>query len=110
MANSLEARVPFLDNELVELALRIPVHLQYDASSGKRILREAMRGLLPEEVVGRAKQGFSPPDQSWYRGPTMEYIKNVLLAPRATAAATSTRPGSSGCSPSTRPVARITGC
>jgi len=84
MANSLEARVPFLDNELVELALRIPVHLQYDASSGKRILREAMRGLLPEEVLARPKQGFSPPDQSWYRGPTMEYIKSVLLAPRAT--------------------------
>ena len=84
MANSLEARVPFLDNELVEIALRIPVHLQYDESSGKRILREAMRGLLPEEVLGRRKQGFSPPDQSWYRGPTMEYIKKVLLAPRTT--------------------------
>jgi asparagine synthase (glutamine-hydrolysing) len=85
MANSLEARVPFLDNELVDIALRIPVHLQYDASSGKRILREAMRDLLPEHVLGRAKQGFSPPDQSWYRGPTMEYIKGVLLSPRATA-------------------------
>ena len=84
MANSLEARVPFLDNELVELALRIPVRLQYDASSGKRILREAMKGLLPEAVLARPKQGFSPPDQSWYRGPTMEYIKNVLLAPRTT--------------------------
>jgi asparagine synthase (glutamine-hydrolysing) len=84
MANSLEARVPFLDNELVELALRIPVHLQYDASSGKRILREAMKGLLPDDVLARPKQGFSPPDQSWYRGPTMEYIKSVLLAPRTT--------------------------
>jgi asparagine synthase (glutamine-hydrolysing) len=82
MANSLEARVPFLDNELVELALRIPVHLQYDDTSGKRILRRAMNGLLPEEVLVRPKQGFSPPDQSWYRGPTMDYIKSVLLAPR----------------------------
>jgi len=82
MANSLEARVPFLDNELVELALRIPVRLQYDAESGKRILREAMRGLLPDEVLSRPKQGFSPPDESWYRGPTMEYIRTMLLAPR----------------------------
>lgn len=82
MANSLEARVPFLDNDLVELALRMPVRLQYDASSGKRVLREAMKGLLPPEVVGRAKQGFSPPDESWYRGATMEYIKGLLLDPR----------------------------
>ena len=84
MANSLEARVPFLDNELVEIALRIPARLQYDASSGKRILREAMQGLLPQEVLGKAKQGFSPPDESWYRGPTMEYIQGMLLDPRTT--------------------------
>jgi len=84
MANSLEARVPFLDNELVELAMRIPVRLQYDASSGKRILREAMQGLLPQDLLSKPKQGFSPPDQSWYRGPTMEYIRELLLAPRTT--------------------------
>lgn len=84
MANSLEARVPFLDNELVELALRIPVQLQYDASTGKRVLREALKGLLPEEVLIRPKQGFSPPDQSWYRGPTMDYIRSMLLAPPTT--------------------------
>ena len=81
MANSLEARVPFLDNELVELALRIPVRLQYDAESGKRILRQAMQGLLPDDVLSRPKQGFSPPDESWYRGPTMEYTPHD--APRA---------------------------
>jgi asparagine synthase (glutamine-hydrolysing) len=85
MANSLEARVPFLDNELVEIALRIPVRLQYGAASGKQILREAMQDLLPQEVLAKAKQGFSPPDQSWYRGPTMEYIKGLLLDPRTTA-------------------------
>jgi len=82
MANSLEARVPFLDNELVELALRIPVRLQYDGDSGKRILRQAMQGLLPDDVLSRPKQGFSPPDESWYRGPTMEYLRTMLLAPR----------------------------
>ena len=47
MANSLEARVPFLDNDLVDLALRIPIQLQYDATAGKLILREAMREFLP---------------------------------------------------------------
>ena len=83
MANSLETRVPFLDNDLVDLALRIPVHLQYDDSSGKRILREAMREFLPDYVLSRPKQGFSPPDQSWYRGPTMDYIKKIILSPRA---------------------------
>jgi asparagine synthase (glutamine-hydrolysing) len=84
MANSLEARVPFLDNELVDLATKIPVRLQYGSSRGKRILREAMRELLPDDVRERAKQGFSPPDESWYRGPTMDYIKDLLLAPRTT--------------------------
>jgi asparagine synthase (glutamine-hydrolysing) len=83
MANSLEARVPFLDNDLVDLALRIPIHLQYDATTGKRILREAVREFLPGDVVKRPKQGFSPPDQSWYRGPTMDYIKEIVLSPRA---------------------------
>jgi asparagine synthase (glutamine-hydrolysing) len=82
MANSLEARVPFLDNEIVEIARRIPTTLQYEGSSGKRILREAMRGLLPDEVLEKPKQGFSPPDESWYRGPTMDYIKDMLLDPR----------------------------
>ncbi len=82
MANSLEARVPFLDNELIELARRIPARLQYDEESGKRILREAMRGLLPDGVLEKPKQGFSPPDESWYRGPTMDYIQETLLDPR----------------------------
>jgi asparagine synthase (glutamine-hydrolysing) len=84
MANSLEARVPFLDNELVEIALKIPTRLQYADSSGKLILREAMQGLLPDATLAKAKQGFSPPDQSWYRGPTMEYIQELLLDPRTT--------------------------
>ena len=41
-----------------------------------------MQGLLPDDVLSRPKQGFSPPDESWYRGPTMEYIRTMLLAPR----------------------------
>ena len=79
MAHSLEVRVPFLDNELVEIARRIPSHLKHANGGGKRILRKAMTGLLPPEIVEKRKQGFSPPDESWYRGPTMDQIRELLL-------------------------------
>jgi asparagine synthase (glutamine-hydrolysing) len=79
MAHGLEARVPFLDNELVDVARRIPGHLKHRDEGGKRLLRRAMQGLLPEELIKKPKQGFSPPDRSWYRGPTMVYIREILL-------------------------------
>jgi asparagine synthase (glutamine-hydrolysing) len=79
MAHSLEVRVPFLDNELVEIARRIPSRLKHANGDGKRILRRAMAGLLPPEIVDKRKQGFSPPDESWYRGPTMDQIRELLL-------------------------------
>jgi asparagine synthase (glutamine-hydrolysing) len=83
MAHSLEARVPFLDNELVDLAVRIPSRLKHADAGGKRLLRQAMKGLLSDEIIEKRKQGFSPPDQSWYRGPTMDYIREILLDPRS---------------------------
>jgi asparagine synthase (glutamine-hydrolysing) len=49
---------------------------------GKYIFRQAMRGIVPDEILDRKKQGFSPPDQSWYRGPTMNYIHEILLDER----------------------------
>jgi asparagine synthase (glutamine-hydrolysing) len=82
MAHSLEVRVPFLDNELVDVARRIPSRLKHANGGGKRILRRAMAGLLPAEIVDKRKQGFSPPDESWYRGPTMDQIRALLLDPR----------------------------
>jgi asparagine synthase (glutamine-hydrolysing) len=82
MAHSLEARVPFLDNELVDIARRIPSRLKHSDAGGKRLLRRAMEGLLPPELLAKKKQGFSPPDQSWYRGPTMDYIRMMLLDSR----------------------------
>ena len=84
MAHSLESRVPFLDNELVEVARRIPSRLKHSNGGGKRILRRAMHGLLPDEIIEKPKQGFSPPDESWYRGPTMEQIRSLLLDRRTT--------------------------
>jgi asparagine synthase (glutamine-hydrolysing) len=105
MAHSLEARVPFSDNDLVSFALKIPHEYKLPSvngilpveenvvgaktrffshsSSGKYIFRQAMRGIVPDEILDRKKQGFSPPDQSWYRGPTMGYIREVLLDERA---------------------------
>jgi asparagine synthase (glutamine-hydrolysing) len=84
MAHSLEARVPFLDNELVEIARRVPSHLKRGVE-GKAIVREAMRGLLPDDVLAKRKQGFSPPDDSWYRGHSMERIRELLLDERTIA-------------------------
>ena len=83
MAHSLEARVPFLDNGLAELAGRIPSSLLCGGGEGKPVLRAAAAGLLPDEIVRGKKQGFSPPDGSWYRGPTMDYIRTILLDDRS---------------------------
>jgi asparagine synthase (glutamine-hydrolysing) len=83
MAQSLEVRVPFLDNALADLASRIPSELLCSGTEGKPVLRAAASDLLPQDVVRARKQGFSPPDQSWYRGPTMDYIKAILLDDRS---------------------------
>jgi asparagine synthase (glutamine-hydrolysing) len=83
MAHSLEARVPFLDNDLVDIARRMPSHLKHADGDGKRILRKAMTPLLPAPIVEKKKQGFSPPDESWYRGETMSYISTMLRSSRA---------------------------
>ncbi len=101
MAHGLEERFPFLDNELVNFAQKIPVKYKlgnlenmkkidennfgkkqavyngYD--DGKNVLRKAMKDILPERIVNRKKQGFSAPDESWYRGENAEYVKNLLL-------------------------------
>jgi asparagine synthase (glutamine-hydrolysing) len=101
MAHGLETRVPFLDNGLAELAWSIPPSLKVDtavlnanshrphmeSAEGKLILRRAMEAFLPAEYTSRKKQGFSPPDENWYRGPSMDYIKEILLDER-----TRTRP------------------
>ena len=100
MAHSLEARVPFLDNELVELAGRIPSQLQCTRTArASAVLRAAMRGLLPDgDRARKRKQGFSPPDESWYRGPTMDYIRAMLLDRRSLdRAAASSRLRCGGC-------------
>lgn len=102
MANSLEERFPFLDNDLVDFAMRLPVILKiknlestaridenetsrnqkylmrYD--DGKNVLREAMHSFLPPRITARKKQGFSAPDETWFRGENFEYVRETLLS------------------------------
>lgn len=82
MAHSIEARVPFLDNDLVDFTLGIPSGLKFKDGESKYILKKAMRGLLPEGTLVRRKQGFTPPDATWYRVPLREEVEGLLLSPR----------------------------
>lgn len=81
--HGLECRYPFLDNDLVDYALQLPVNMKVNGNTGKLVLRDAMRGILPAEILERTKQGFSAPDGSWYRGESMEYVCRVLLDKKA---------------------------
>jgi asparagine synthase (glutamine-hydrolysing) len=82
MAHSVEGRVPFLDNDLVEMATRIPAEFKARPDQSKIVLKQAMQGLLPEETLHRRKQGFTPPDQTWYVE-RMNYIRDLILGPQA---------------------------
>ncbi|MEK7142947.1 MAG: asparagine synthase (glutamine-hydrolyzing) [Patescibacteria group bacterium] len=84
-AFSLEERVPFLDQEMINLSLTIPAALKVQQETGKVILRKAMAKILPREIVNKKKQGFSPPDASWYRDESLPYIKSIILSKRASA-------------------------
>lgn len=105
MANGLEERFPFMDNDLVNFAQKIPVKhklgnltaelkrinendtaklkqtLSYrEFDDGKNVLRKAMSSFMPENILNRKKQGFSAPDESWYRGENAAYVKELLLS------------------------------
>ena len=67
MAPSLETRVPYLDNDVIDLALRIPSRLLFRGRERKRLLRRAYARDLPPEVLRRGKQGFSMPMKTWLR-------------------------------------------
>jgi asparagine synthase (glutamine-hydrolysing) len=79
MAVGLEARVPFLDHELVEFAATIPSKYKIKGFTKKYILKKAMRGLLPESVIKKPKHGFSVPTDPWFRGKLKEYVFEVLF-------------------------------
>lgn len=83
MAHSLEARVPFLDHELVEYSTVIPSRYKIRKFTGKYILRQAMRGLLPDEIVKRPKHGFLVPLGGWLKNELKEYAQELLLSPQS---------------------------
>jgi len=100
MANGLEERFPFLDNDLVDFAMKVPVRhklgnlkneidrldenierkkqVYREFDDGKNVLRKAMTELIPRQITERQKQGFSSPDESWYRGENAKYVKELL--------------------------------
>ena len=102
MAHGLECRVPFLDNDLVDFALRCPVHLKLQnlaevvrinenepgdkqslylrkTNDGKRILRDVMARYVPPAVARAEKQGFSAPDASWFKGESIDFVRRRLM-------------------------------
>jgi asparagine synthase (glutamine-hydrolysing) len=106
MAHSLETRVPFLDNDLVDFAMKLPtaeklgdleqaIRLDENDIAGKRTqyfnrhrdgklaLRKMMRNYVPADIADGEKQGFSGPDGSWFKGESIEYVRDTLHNPKA---------------------------
>lgn len=102
MAHSLETRVPFLDNDLVDFAMKVPARLKLGnltevlrlnenepgsktaryfekTRDGKLLLRKAMERHVPLAIAEREKQGFSAPDASWFKGESIDYVRRVLF-------------------------------
>lgn len=84
MAWGLEARVPFLDHELVELAAACPPELKL-VQGGKGVLKDAARGVVPSEVIDRPKGSFPVPALIHLEGPFLEFVREALLSPEARA-------------------------
>ena len=82
MAHGLEARVPFLDHELVSFTTSLPAHLKRDGRRGKRILRDVMRAHLPAAIVDRRKQGFNAPVARWFRSELRPLLHDTLRPAR----------------------------
>ncbi|WP_345074229.1 asparagine synthase (glutamine-hydrolyzing) [Hymenobacter fastidiosus] len=80
MANSLEVRPPFLDPNVVNFAFSIPVTSKIDANMKKRIVQDAFRPLLPEELYQRPKHGFEVPLLKWFRNELRPLIEDDLLS------------------------------
>jgi len=81
MANSLEVRCPLTDHRLIEFALRIPGWMKLQHRQSKWVLREAMRGILPPDVLNKKKVGFNPPLPQWLNG-ELRTLVDRLLAPQ----------------------------
>lgn len=101
MAHSLETRLPFLDNDLVDFAMRLPASMKLGnlgevvrlnenepgnktsryfekTRDGKLLFRKAMERHIPQKITHREKQGFSAPDASWFKGDSIDYVKKLI--------------------------------
>jgi asparagine synthase (glutamine-hydrolysing) len=78
MASGVEVRVPLLDQQLVEAAFSLPLRMKQRGMQGKWVLKEAMRGILPDSVIDRPKTGFGLPLRSWLRGPLRPLLHDTL--------------------------------
>jgi asparagine synthase (glutamine-hydrolysing) len=85
MAASIESRVPFLDHPLVEFASSLPERLKLRGWTTKYILRQAMRDMLPPEILSRRKMGFPVPVGAWFKGPYRGIVDEFVLGERASA-------------------------
>ena len=106
MAHSLETRVPFMDNDLVDFAMTCPVKLKLHnlgnvesidendlgsknsknfrrTKEGKRILRKVMKNYIPDSITDAEKKGFSAPDSSWFKGESIEFVKKIVSNPKS---------------------------
>ncbi len=82
MANSLEARVPFLDHKFMELVAGIPPHLKLKGTKAKFILKTAFKDLLPDPIFKRKKMGFGVPVSRWFKKELKEYVYEILMDSR----------------------------
>lgn len=83
MAASIESRVPFLDHHLVEASVHLPERLKLRGWTTKYVLRESMRGVLPEEILNRPKMGFPVPVGRWFRTSHRHVLDEYVLGARA---------------------------
>ena len=102
MSQSLETRVPFMDNDVVDFAMQCPLNLKLNhlnkiigmnenesinkknnyyqkTKEGKQILRDVMKSYLPNTITSGSKQGFSSPDATWFRKQSLDFLKNNIL-------------------------------
>lgn len=85
MAHSLEARVPLLDHKLVEFAATIPADMKLHDGRTKHIFKQALKGILPQQIIDRPKQGFAVPLGRWFRGELNGFVHDLLLSPTSRA-------------------------
>ncbi len=85
MAASIESRVPYLDHSLVEHVVGLPGELKLRGLTTKAVLREAVKTLVPREILERRKMGFPVPVGRWLRGPFWPLVEELVLGPRARA-------------------------